>query len=155
MSAAQALKIYFAGSIRGGRGDAALYQEMIQFLATFGTVLTEHVGDPQLTEAGDDGPDDPAIHDRDMDWLRACDLIVAEVTRPSLGVGYELGWACALGKPVLALYRPHPDKHLSAMVAGSAGIITAEYATARQAGEIMRAFIGTFLSQRSPGLDRS
>ena len=155
MSADQPLNIYFAGSIRGGRGDAALYQEMIQFLATFGTVLTEHVGDPQLTEAGDDGPDDPAIHDRDMDWLRACDMIVAEVTRPSLGVGYELGWACALGKPVLALYRPHSEKRLSAMVAGSPGIITAEYATAHQAGEIMRGFIGTFLRQRSARLDRS
>ncbi|MBI5552249.1 MAG: nucleoside 2-deoxyribosyltransferase [Desulfobacterales bacterium] len=135
------MKIYFAGSIRGGRGDAARYQELIQFLATFGTVLTEHVGDPELTEAGDDGPNDPAIHDRDMTWLRSCALMVAEVTLPSLGVGYELGWACALGKPVLALYRPQPGKRLSAMVAGSPGIVTAEYATAHQAREILRGFI--------------
>jgi 2'-deoxynucleoside 5'-phosphate N-hydrolase len=151
MNAMQSLKIYFAGSIRGGRGDAVRYQEMIQFLATFGTVLTEHVGDPRLTEAGDDGPNDPAIHDRDMAWLRACDLVVAEVTLPSLGVGYELGWACALSKPVLALYRPHSDKRLSAMVAGSPGIMTAEYTTTQQAGKIMRGFIITFLKQREIG----
>lgn len=137
----QSLKIYFAGAIRGGRGDAALYHEMIQSLGTFGTVLTEHVGDTELTEAGDDGPNDRAIHDRDMAWLRACDLIVAEVTLPSLGVGYELGWACALGKPVLSLYRPQTGKRLSAMIAGSAAIVTAEYATISQAKEIIRKFI--------------
>lgn len=143
MSTMQSLKIYFAGSIRGGRGDAARYQELIQFLATFGTVLTEHVGDPELTEAGDDGPNDPAIHDRDMAWLRSCDLIVAEVTLPSLGVGYELGWACALGKPVLALYRSQPGKRLSAMISGSAGIVTAEYATLPQAKAIIGRFVAS------------
>jgi nucleoside 2-deoxyribosyltransferase len=141
MSAMQSLKIYFAGSIRGGRGDAARYLELIRFLAAFGTVLTEHVGDPKLTAAGDDGPNDPAIHGRDMAWLRSCDLMVAEVTVPSLGVGYELGWACALGKPSLALYRPQPDKRLSAMIAGSPGIVTAEYMTLRQAKEIIERFV--------------
>jgi nucleoside 2-deoxyribosyltransferase len=151
MIAKQPLKIYFAGSIRAGRADAARYAEMIRYLSTVGNVLTEHVGDPKLTEAGDDGPDDRTIHQRDMDWLRSCDLIVAEVTRPSLGVGYELGWACALGKPVLALWRPLADKRLSAMVAGSPGIITAEYATAHQAREIMRSFIVTFSRQLELG----
>lgn len=144
----QPLKIYFAGAIRGGRDDAALYLEMIRFLQAFGKVLTEHVGDPALSEAGDDGPDDRFIHERDMIWLRGSDIVVAEVTLPSLGVGYELGWACALGKPVLALYRSRPHKPLSAMIAGSPGIISAQYTTAHQAGEIMRSFIGTFLKQR-------
>jgi 2'-deoxynucleoside 5'-phosphate N-hydrolase len=137
----QRLKIYFAGAIRGGRDDVALYHDMIRFLGAFGTVLTEHVGDTALTEAGDDGPDDRAIHDRDMAWLRACDLIVAEVTLPSLGVGYELGRACALGKPVLSLYRPQAGKRLSAMIAGSDGIVSAEYATIAQAKEIIRQFV--------------
>jgi hypothetical protein len=135
------LNIYFAGAIRGGRGDAALYHAMIGFLGAFGTVLTEHVGDTQLTEAGDDGPDDWFIHDRDMAWLRSCDLVVAEVSLPSLGVGYELGWACGLKKPVLALYRPDPGKRLSAMIAGSKEIVTAEYLTLEQAKKSIREFI--------------
>ena len=33
-------------------------------------------------------------------------VVVAEVTQPSLGVGYELGWAVALHKPVLCLFHP-------------------------------------------------
>lgn len=135
------MKIYFAGAIRGGRTDVALYHELIRFLATFGQVLTEHVGDPALSEKGDDGPDDRHIHDRDMAWMKACDLIVAEVTVPSLGVGYELGWACAMGKPVLSLYRPDAGKRLSAMIAGSSGIVTAEYETVDQAREIIKRFL--------------
>lgn len=135
------MKIYFAGAIRGGRDDAALYLELIKFLGTFGQVLTEHVGDPGLTEKGDDGPNDRYIHDRDMDWMKACDRVVAEVTVPSLGVGYELGWACALGKPVLALHRPEVGKRLSAMIAGSEGIVTAVYSTVDEAKAIIRDFL--------------
>ena len=40
--------IYFAGSIRGGRGDQAIYEEIIDRLRRYGTVLTEHVGDVNL-----------------------------------------------------------------------------------------------------------
>ena len=44
------MKIYFCGSIRGGRENAALYHRMIEFLKGYGPVLTEHVGDPNLPE---------------------------------------------------------------------------------------------------------
>lgn len=149
------MKIYFAGAIRGGRNDTALYNEMIQYLQTFGKVLTEHVGDMGLTEEGDDGPNDPAIHDRDMAWLRDCDLIVAEVTLPSLGVGYELGWACALNKPVLSLYRSATGKRLSAMIAGSDAIVTAQYSDINQAREIIRQFIVQSAAHPGRGLTAS
>ena len=135
------LKIYFAGSIRAGRNDAAIYEAMITWLRTFGEVLTEHVGDPALSKAGDDGPGDRYIHDRDMAWLFSCDLVVAEVTTPSLGVGYELGWAAALKKPVLCLYRLLPGIHLSAMIAGSPGIQTAVYSSLDEAKKITEEFI--------------
>ena len=44
--------IYFAGSIRAGRSDAQLYYKLVEILKKYGTVLTEHVGDPNLTSAG-------------------------------------------------------------------------------------------------------
>ena len=44
--------IYFAGSIRAGRSDAVLYSRIVQELKKYGTVLTEHVGNPNITEAG-------------------------------------------------------------------------------------------------------
>jgi 2'-deoxynucleoside 5'-phosphate N-hydrolase len=137
----QILKIYFAGAIRGGRGNAALYTEMISFLDTFGEVLTEHVGDQGLTEAGDDGPDDRFIHDRDMAWLYQSDMVVAEVSMPSLGVGYELGLAVSLGKPILSLFRSGSDKKLSAMISGSPDIEVIEYSGIKDACESIKEFI--------------
>ena len=135
------MKIYFAGSIRGGRGEAPVYEEIITSLGSFGEVLTEHVGDPLLSEKGDDGPDDRHIHDRDIAWLSECDLVVAEVTAPSLGVGYELGIAVSLNKPVLCLYRPVSEWPISAMIAGSPGIKTATYSSMDDAKRIIREFI--------------
>jgi len=112
------MKIYFAGSIRGGREDAALYLQIIDYLKTYGEVLTEHIGDPELTGLGDDGPTDKYIHDRDLAWLQSADILVAEVTSVSMGVGYEIGRAVESGKKVLCLFRPDSGKNLSAMIAG-------------------------------------
>lgn len=112
------MRIYFAGSIRGGREDSALYAQLIEYLKKFGEVLTEHIGDPNLTGLGDDGPTDRFIHDRDLEWLLSADVVVAEVTTISVGVGYEIGRAVAAGKKVLCLFRPGSGKNLSAMIAG-------------------------------------
>lgn len=122
------MKIYFAGSIRGGRQDAALYEQIIQYLKTFGEVLTEHVGDPTLTNVGDDGPNDKFIHDRDLEWLQASDVLVAEVTTVSMGVGYEIGRAVEMGKPVLCLFREGAKTNLSAMIAGCDNVELVYYA---------------------------
>jgi nucleoside 2-deoxyribosyltransferase len=121
------MKIYFAGSIRGGREDAALYMQIIEYLKTFGEVLTEHVGDPKLTHLGDDGPTDRYIHDRDLEWLQSADVVVAEVTTVSMGVGYEIGRAVESGKKVLCLFRPDSGKNLSAMIAGCPGLDLVNY----------------------------
>ena len=120
------MKIYFAASIRGGRDDWASYLEIVSQLREYGEVLTEHIGDAELSAAGED-LGDRHIHDRDLGWLKSSDCLVAEVTTPSLGVGYEIGKATEWGKPVLCLYRPAAERSLSAMVAGSDGVILKEY----------------------------
>lgn len=112
------MKIYFAGSIRGGREDKDLYLEIINLLKSYGEVLTEHVGDVNMSNAGEDKTTQ-FIFDRDVEWLKSADFIVAEVTSPSLGVGYELGLAETLNKKVICLYREKPEKFLSAMIAGN------------------------------------
>ena len=131
------MKIYFAGSIRGGRNDASLYREIIGFLNNFGEVLTEHIGDANLTEIGDDGPDDRFIHDRDLEWLQSADVLVAEVTQVSMGVGYEIGRAVESDKKVLCLFRPGENKRLSAMIAGCGKIELGEYQNFSEAKTII------------------
>lgn len=121
------MKIYFAGSIRGGRADADLYFQMIEHLRQYGEVLTEHVGDKKLITLGEDGKSDTYIHNRDLDWLLQSEVVVAEVTTPSSGVGYELGRAVERGKKILCLYRPEEGKLLSAMIGGCPQIINKQY----------------------------
>ncbi len=125
------MTIYFAGSISGGRGDQAVYRQIIELLKQHGTVLTEHFGDESLTSAGED-LSDRAIHDRDLEWLRSADVLVAEVTTPSLGVGYEIGRAVEWGTRVVCLYRPAEGRRLSGMVAGCAGVVVREYSDTAQ-----------------------
>ena len=121
------MKIYFAGSIRGGRDDAQLYLKIIEYLQSFGKVLTEHIGDDTLSSYGESSMSDSHIHNRDMDWLIDSDIIVAEVTNPSLGVGYEIGRAIEHNKKVICLYRESHVKRLSAMISGSDKVININY----------------------------
>lgn len=121
------MKIYFAGSIRGGRDDKELYAEIIKKLGSFGTVLTEHVGDKNLSSYGEVKLPDTDIFARDVGWLMSADVVVAEVTTTSLGVGYELGIAEKLNKKILCLYREQEGKRLSAVIAGNAKMIVKIY----------------------------
>ncbi|KAJ8014274.1 hypothetical protein DPEC_G00038560 [Dallia pectoralis] len=115
------MRIYFCGSIRGGRQDVIIYQKIVQTLKKYGEVLTEHVSDSNLSDTGEDAVQDGEkfIHDRDVEWLMMSDVIIAEVTQPSLGVGYELGRARNMNKKILCLFRPSSGKSLSAMVRGA------------------------------------
>ncbi|KAL1771802.1 hypothetical protein HispidOSU_026071 [Sigmodon hispidus] len=113
--------VYFCGSIRGGREDQALYARIVSRLRRYGKVLTEHVAAAELDPRGEEASEgDRLIHERDLAWLRQADVVVAEVTQPSLGVGYELGRAVALGKQILCLFRPQSGRVLSAMIRGAA-----------------------------------
>ena len=64
-----------------------------------------------------------------MAWLDESDVVVAEVTMPSLGVGYELGEAVRAHKPTLCFFRADSEGRLSAMVSGSPGIKVVTYKT--------------------------
>lgn len=112
------MKIYFAASIRGGRDDQHLYQELIEFLNQDNSVLTEHIGNPNLTSDGQKTLSDHEIRTRDINWLQESDVVVAETTHPSLGVGYELAYAEKINKPVIILHRKAETK-LSAMINGT------------------------------------
>ena len=135
------MKIYFAGSIRAGREDQEVYQAIIRGLQELGPVLTEHVGSPELTDSGDDGPSDDEIYRRDMGWLDEADVVVAEVTVPSLGVGYEIGRAEMLGKPVICLFREEQGRRLSAMISGNPAMAVKNYETVGEAVALATGFV--------------
>jgi hypothetical protein len=130
--------IYFAGSISAGREDTGIYAELVGLLQEHGSVLTEHVADANIDALGEPLAE-KEVHDRDLDWLAKADALVAEVTIPSLGVGYEISKAEEWGKPVLCLYR-EGGKRLSAMISGSERISCRTYTDLAEAAVAIERF---------------
>lgn len=120
-------KIYFAGSIRGGRVDAELYRRIIEYMQQSNVVLTEHVGSPHLNLM-EQGKRDQDIYDQDTSWLRESDVVIGECTCPSLGVGYELAYAEARNIPCHIFY-DRTKTQLSAMLTGNPYFHIHPYAT--------------------------
>lgn len=99
------MRLYFCGSIAGGRDDLDTYVQIVAHLKARGhQVLTEHVANPQVLEL-EKTSSPREIFARDMAWLRQCEGVVAEISHPSLGVGYEICQATHFGKPILCLHR--------------------------------------------------
>ena len=113
------MNIYFAGAIRGGREKVNDYEKIVNKLQELGNVLTTHVASKQINEKGEKDVSPMDIFNRDVEWLEQSDLIVAEVSVPSLGIGYELGLAESLGKKIICLYDVNSEKTLSAMIDGN------------------------------------
>jgi len=99
------VKIYFSGSIVGGRDNAQIYAQIVEYLQARGhEVPTAHVARPDVLDWEKKNPPS-LIYERDIAWIRESDLLIAEVSTPSMGVGYEIATALHLAKPVLCLYR--------------------------------------------------
>lgn len=128
--------------MQGGRQDAELYSSIIDELKSkYGQVLTEYVGSSTAV------PDELAcssnyVHEYCVSKLSECDVVVAEVTQPSLGVGYELGRAKAMNKKILCLFRPKSGKKLSCMIdgMGNEDTIFVKYYEGQEFKDILKSF---------------
>ncbi|MDI9395548.1 MAG: nucleoside 2-deoxyribosyltransferase [Euryarchaeota archaeon] len=110
-------KVFLSGSIRGGRQLVETYRFIYGALGEAGAeVLSWHVADPELEEK-ESKMTEQEIYDRDMGLLAKSDALIAELTVPSTGVGYEICRALSRKIPVLCLQRP--DAVVSAMLLGN------------------------------------
>lgn len=134
-------KIYFAGSIRGGRVDADLYRRIIEHIKVTDVVLTEHIGKQDLSVAEQDASADSLIYRQDTGWLLQSDMVVAECTCPSLGVGYELAFAESHGICCHILYDTTKTQ-LSAMLKGNGYFHVHPYRTEAQLMRILDEILG-------------
>ena len=125
-----AKKVYFAGSIRGGRVDADLYRRIIEYIQRNDVVLTE-----QGRER------DARIYDQDTAWLRESDVLIGECTCPSLGVGYELAYAEARNIPCHIFY-DRSKTQLSAMLTGDPYFHIHPYTTEAEIYPILDEILG-------------
>ena len=136
----EAMKIYFACSIRGGRDNAALCVELANHIKLKATLLTEIFVDKKLTINGMNKPSH-VIWQTDIDWIKEADALIAEVTTPSLGVGYEIAKAEEWSKPILALFYNNNIRKLSAMIDGSPYTKAEYYTSSSEAKQIIDKFI--------------
>jgi nucleoside 2-deoxyribosyltransferase len=111
------MKVYFSCSLTGGRNDEAVYGALVDHLQAAGhEVLTAHLARPEVMRA-ERVVDPGEVYHRDIAWIEECRVLVAEVSTPSHGVGYEIAYALGRRKPVLCLYRL--DARVSKMITGN------------------------------------
>ena len=135
------MKIYFACAIVGGRYDEAIYQQLVDSLLADGHEV------PTLLNAGpgwqhmEGSPDPNEVYRRDIGWIDESQVLIAEVSTPSHGVGYEISYALDRGKPVLCLYRR--STRVSKMLTGNTmqGITLADYDDVSEAIGVMQGFV--------------
>lgn len=131
--------IYFSGAISGGREDVALYRRIVSALEADGhRVLAGAVADERVGNRGE-SLDAAAIFERDLAWIAESDVMVAEVSRPSAGVGFEIAAAQYRSRiRVICLYRPAFTERCSAMIAGNPEVELIEYRDAEIEGMLGR-----------------
>eukprot|EP00455_Lapot_gusevi_P050541 TRINITY_DN7339_c0_g1_i1.p1 TRINITY_DN7339_c0_g1~~TRINITY_DN7339_c0_g1_i1.p1 ORF type:complete len:162 (+),score=42.30 TRINITY_DN7339_c0_g1_i1:58-486(+) len=135
------MNIYFCGSIRGEAVNKAFFRTLINHLKTYGPVLTEHIGYeiPEAKEVTDE-----EIYNRDMKWLESADVVIAECSSASLGVGFELAYAQVYKKPTMTLYNSTLPKKMSGMIAGCEYFKNCQYTTEEEAIRHIDEFLATF-----------
>lgn len=135
------MNLYFSCSLTGGRSHAAIYGVIVDHLISQGhEVPTSRLAHPEVMR--DEESVDPAeVYQRDITWLRGCDAVIAEVSTPSHGVGYEIAYALSLSKPVLCCYQLGIP--VSKMLTGndSPGIVLRSYRDGAEVLAIVDAFL--------------
>jgi len=111
------VNIYFACSIVGGRQDESIYDRIARFLLAAGHEVPSAV----FAFAGGEGDENvmtaSQVFARDTRWIDECEVLIAEVSTPSHGVGFEIGYALNLGKPVVCVYQM--NSRVSKMLLGN------------------------------------
>ena len=123
--------------LRGGRERVELYEFIIKTTALYGEVLTEHVGSKDLSSFGEKKRSDEEIFQRDISWIDEADMVLADVSSPSLGVVYEIAYAESKGKKIVCLYEEQEGKRFSAMIAGNSHCEIYKYKTKEDVVQII------------------
>jgi len=107
--------IYCAGPIRGNTTYHENYSEIVRIVESIGhTALAEISSKFSSTIL----LSDKQVYTRDIKWIDGSKIMIAEVSGPSLGVGFEISYALFVKKmPVLAVYHQEAGQ-ISSMISG-------------------------------------
>ena len=125
------MRIYLACTVRGDRAAVLALRELVADLDAAGhTILTRHLLEDDV-DAAEAALSERAVYERDIDWLNAADVLIADASGSSFGVGFEVGWVLARSEVlpaeggshatrVLLLYRADRKGRISRLIGGNA-----------------------------------
>lgn len=145
--------MYLACTVRGDRCGLAVARDLCECLQRHGhRVLTTHLLADDA-DAAESALSEREVFDRDLAWLEACDLLVAEASGSSYGVGFEVGYvlgrAARTTQRVLLLYEASRAPAVSRLLVGNAHPRCTTYSY-RGAGDLL-AFVDDFLRRPACG----
>jgi 2'-deoxynucleoside 5'-phosphate N-hydrolase len=108
--------IYCASPIRGDRIYESIYKEIVSHVNSLGHTALSELSDkfrPAIPLT------DIQIYKRDVKWMESSQLMIAEASSASTGVGFEVAYFLYhLKRPVLVLNK-YGEKTVSAMISGN------------------------------------
>ncbi|HKB87240.1 MAG TPA: nucleoside 2-deoxyribosyltransferase [Ignavibacteriaceae bacterium] len=132
--------VYCAGAIRGDSSFGESYQDIIEIVKKNGHSALSELN-PEFKAAFP--LNEKQVFQRDIKWIEKSSLMIAEISGPSLGVGFEISYALYVREiPVLALYDADVEK-ISAMITGcdSELLYIKSYNNKTELGELIKNFL--------------
>jgi len=116
------MHIYLACTVRGDRGTVSAARHIHDCLVRLGhEVLTAHLLRDDV-ESVEGRLRDDDVFTRDLEWLTHADVVVAEASGSSYGVGFEVGYvlgrAAQSSQRVLVLYQASRRGQVSRLISG-------------------------------------
>src|SRR5262249_26319983 len=116
------MRIYLACTVRGDRGGLHAGRAICKRLQHYGHEgLTTHLLEDEV-EVAESALSENEVFRRDLDWLSKCDVLVAEASGSSYGVGFEVGYvlgrARETGQRVVLLYEAARNRSISRLIVG-------------------------------------
>lgn len=135
------MNIYFAWSIRWAKKAQKYYKKIVEHIRQYGDILTEHVAhaykNPEKYNIAVTKKD---IFQADIALMPKANVMIAEVSAPSHGVGWEICYAQHVRKiPILCLHLKDVD--VSAMIEGNPYLTLQSYKDIKEAKKIIDHFL--------------
>lgn len=117
------MNIYLACTVRGDRGAVTALRTLADSLEASGhTVLTRHLLEDDV-DAAESALTDRDVFERDMQWLTSADVVIADASGSSYGVGFEVGYVLGRSERttqrVLLLYAESRRGVVSRLITGN------------------------------------
>ena len=142
------MNIYLACTVRGDRGGLAIARALADAIECMGhTIVTRHLLENDA-DAAEGRLSERAVFERDLQWLEHADVLIAEASGSSYGVGFEVGYVTARAavsqQRVLLLYDAARRAQVSRLIVGNTHPACTTYPS-RDAADLLR-FVEVFLA---------